>query len=82
MVESSVVIAFAVGMLVLCLIGKIVSMPLRLVWKFITNSIFGAFLLCIVKLFGLHVQINILTALIAGVFGIPGVIAVTLYSYL
>lgn len=82
MVESSVVIAFAVGMLVLCLIGKIVSMPLRLIWKFITNSIFGAFLLCIVKLFGLHVQLNILTALIAGVFGIPGVIAVTLYSYL
>ncbi len=82
MVESSVVIAFAVGMLVLCLIGKIASMPLRLIWKFITNSIFGAFLLCIVKLFGLHVQLNILTALIAGVFGIPGVIAVTLYSYL
>ncbi len=82
MIESSVVIAFAIGMLVLCLIGKLVSLPIKLIWKFITNSIFGAFLLCIVKLFGLHVQINILTALIAGVFGIPGVIAVTLYSYL
>ena len=82
MIESSIVVAFAVGMLVLCIIGKVVSMPIRLIWKFITNSIFGAFLLCIVKLFGLHVQINIITALIAGVFGIPGVIGVTIYSYL
>ena len=82
MIDSSIVVAFAVGMLVLCIIGKVVSMPIRLIWKFITNSIFGAFLLCIVKLFGLHVQINIITALIAGVFGIPGVIGVTIYSYL
>lgn len=82
MIESGVVVAFAVGMLVLCIIGKLVSLPLRLIWKFITNSIIGAFLLCIVKLFGLHVQINIITALIAGVFGIPGVIGVTIYSYL
>ncbi len=82
MIESGVIVAFAVGMLVLCIIGKLVSLPLRLVWKFITNSIIGALLLCIVKLFGLHVQINIITALIAGVFGIPGVIGVTIYSYL
>ena len=82
MIESGVVVAFAVGMLVLCIIGKLVSLPLRLIWKLITNSIIGAFLLCIVKLFGLHVQINIITALIAGVFGIPGVIGVTIYSYL
>lgn len=82
MIESGVVVAFAVGMLVLCIIGKLVSLPLRLIWKFITNSIIGALLLCIVKLFGLHVQINIITALIAGVFGIPGVIGVTIYSYL
>ena len=80
MIESGVIVAFAVGMLVLCIIGKLVSLPLRLVWKFITNSIIGALLLCIVKLFGLHVQINIITALIAGVFGIPGVIGVTIYS--
>ena len=82
MVESNIVIAFAVGLLVLCLIGKISSMPLRMVWKFITNSIFGAFLLCIVKLFGLQVQLNIFTALIAGIFGIPGVLVVLIYSYL
>ena len=65
MIESGVIVAFAVGMLVLCIIGKLVSLPLRLVWKFITNSIIGALLLCIVKLFGLHVQINIITALMA-----------------
>ena len=37
--------AFAVGLVVLCLVGKIISLPLQLVWKLITNSIIGAILL-------------------------------------
>lgn len=34
--------AFAIGLVVLCLVGKVVSLPLHLVWKLITNSIVGA----------------------------------------
>jgi len=73
--------AFAVGIVALCLIAKIIAIPARLLWKFITNSIVGAVLLALVKLFLPKVAINILTALIAGVFGIPGVLAVVVYSY-
>jgi inhibitor of the pro-sigma K processing machinery len=82
MLESGIVVAFAVGLLVLCIIGKIASLPIKLVWKFITNSIFGAFLLCIVNLFGLGIKITIFKALVAGVFGIPGVIAIVIFNYL
>lgn len=82
MVESSVVIAFAVGLLVLCIIGKVVSMPIKLLWKFIQNSVVGALMLCIVNLFGLGIKITIVKALIAGVFGIPGVLAIVIYNYL
>lgn len=73
--------AFAVGIVGLCLIAKIIAIPARLLWNFITNSIVGAVLLALVKLFLPKVAITILTALIAGVFGIPGVLAVVVYSY-
>ena len=72
------VVAFAVGLIVLCLIGKIVSLPMKILWKMITNSVGGAVLLWVVNLFGAGVQITLIKALIAGVLGVPGVIIVLL----
>ena len=74
------VVAFAIGLILLCLIGKVVSLPMKLLWKMITNSIVGSVLLWIVNLFGAGIQITFIKALIAGVFGIPGVLAVVLLS--
>lgn len=76
------VTAFAVGLIVLCLIGKIVALPFRLLWKLVTNSLIGAIMLWAVKLVAVKVEITFLSALVAGVFGVPGVIAVLLYTYL
>lgn len=76
------IVAFAVGLIVLCLIGKIVTLPMKLLWKLITNSIVGVVLLWIVNLFGVGIQITFIKALIAGVFGIPGVIVVVVMSLL
>ena len=74
------VVAFAVGLIVLCLIGESVALPMKLLWKMITNSIVGAVLLWVVNLFGAGIQITFLKALIAGLFGIPGVLIVVLMS--
>ena len=74
------IVAFAVGLIVLCLIGKIVTLPMKLLWKLITNSIVGAVLLWMVNLFGLGIQITFVKALIADAFGIPGVIVVIIMS--
>ncbi|MCH3958178.1 MAG: pro-sigmaK processing inhibitor BofA family protein [Selenomonas sp.] len=72
------IVAFAIGLIVLCLIGKIISLPMKILWKMITNSIVGAVLLWVVNLFGAGVQITFIKALIAGVLGVPGVIIVLL----
>ena len=40
--SSLVVVSFAVGLLVLCILAKILSLPLKLLWKFIANSVIGA----------------------------------------
>ena len=76
------VIGLAIGIIILALILKLVSIPIRLFWKFITDSIIGALMLWVVNLFGAGVPIDILRALIAGIFGIPGVIVILLYQYL
>lgn len=78
----TIVAAFCAGIIILSFVMKMLTLPMRLFGKFITNSFIGAVLLALVQLVGLSVHVNILTALIAGAFGIPGVIAVVLWSYL
>lgn len=77
-----IIASLAVGILLLAILAKLLSIPFRLLKKFIVNSVIGAVLLSIVKLLGFHVTINIFTALIAGVFGVPGVLVVLAWSYL
>lgn len=77
-----IVAALAVGLLLLTIAAKLLSLPFRLLKKFIVNSVIGAVLLSIVKLLGFSVTINIVTALIAGIFGIPGVLCVLAWNYL
>ena len=65
-----------VGVVLLLLIVKLLSMPFKLVW----NGICGAVLLWLVNILGSFVgfslKITIIKALIAGFFGIPGALAV------
>ena len=75
------IVAFAIGIIILCLIAKIIALQMKLLWKFITNSLIGAVMLWVVNLFGAGVPIDIMRALIAGIFGIPGVLAILLYQH-
>ena len=69
-----------VGVVLLLIIVKLLSMPFKLVW----NGICGALLLWLVNLLGAFVgfglKITIFKALIAGFFGVPGAIAVILFE--
>lgn len=72
---------FIVGIVVLYILLRIMSLPFRIVWKLITNSIVGALMLWVVNLFGLGIDITFFKALIAGVFGIPGVLVIVLAHF-
>ena len=69
-----------VGVVLLLVIVKLLSMPFKLVW----NGICGAVLLWLVNILGSFVgfslKITIIKALIAGFFGIPGALAVILFE--
>ena len=77
-----IIAALAAGLLILLIAAKLLSLPFRLLKKFIINSVIGAVLLSVVKLLGLSGTINILTSLVAGIFGVPGVVAVLAWSYI
>ena len=77
-----IIAALAAGLLILLIAAKLLSLPFRLLKKFIINSVIGAVPLSVVKLLGLSVTINILTSLVAGIFGVPGVVAVLAWSYI
>lgn len=71
-----------VGVLLLLIVVKLLSMPFKLVW----NGLCGAVILWIVNLIGALVgfslKITVIKALIAGFFGIPGAVVVVLYELL
>ncbi len=74
--------SFLVGLVVLYILLRVMSLPFRIVWKLITNSIIGAIMLWFVNLFGLGIDITFFKALIAGVFGIPGVLVIVIAHFL
>ena len=74
--------SFIVGISVLFIWLRVLSLPFRIVWKLITNSIVGALMLWVVNLFGLGIEITFFKALIAGFFGVPGVLVVVLAHFL
>ncbi len=80
MVESTIIVAFAVGLLALCVIGKLIKLPIQLLLKFVSNSVCGAIMLFVVNLFGMDIHITILKALFAGVCGIPGVLIIIIWD--
>lgn len=59
-------------------IGKIFIVPIKFIIKLLINSIIGGILLYLINLvgaiWGFHIGINIITAVIVGLLGIPGAI--------
>ena len=70
----------------LFIIGKIFVLPIKFILKLIGNSIIGGILIFIVNLvgslFGFHIGLNIITAIVTGILGIPGVVLLCFLKFL
>ena len=73
-----IIAGIAIGIIVFAILGKLIALPFRILWKLITNSIVGAIILWVINLFGVGIEITFFKALIVGILGIPGVILVLL----
>ncbi len=86
MVTWELVISFALGMVLLYLIGYLLLVPMRFLWRLLAGSLLGGLALWLINhfgaLFGFSVPINPLTALITGLLGLPGLALVIALTYL
>ncbi|NLG25572.1 MAG: pro-sigmaK processing inhibitor BofA [Clostridiales bacterium] len=85
-VPWSLIASFFLGLLLLYLVGYLLLVPMRFLWRLMAGSCLGALALWMVNQFGylthLSVPINPLTALIAGFLGLPGVALVVALTLL
>lgn len=85
-VELHIILAYAFGLILLYILGYLLLIPIKWILKFIYNGILGGILLLVINIvggfFGFHIAMNIITALIAGVLGVPGVVLLVVVKYL
>jgi len=67
---------FGVGLALLCLIGYLLLVPMRFMWRMVAGGVMGMAVLALVNLFGslagFSVEINPFTAMAVGFLGLPG----------
>lgn len=82
--EVGILLAYAFGILALYVIGYIFLVPVKMLMKFVLNSVLGGLLILIINWvgasFGIGIPLNLLTAMGVGILGIPGVILIFLLT--
>ncbi len=70
--------AYAGGIILLVILGKIFTVPSKVVLRLIYNALIGGIVLVVINLIGglfhYHIALNIVSALITGTLGVPGII--------
>lgn len=81
--EAGIFLAYTTGMLLIYFFGRMMLAPLKKILKLMINSIIGGLILMLINIlgagFGIAIPINMITALIAGLLGLPGIVMTTLY---
>ena len=80
------VLAFAIGLGLMCLVGYLLLVPMRFLWRLAAGGVLGAIALMVVNvfggMFGFSVAVNPFTALAVGFLGLPGAVLVIVLSFL
>jgi inhibitor of the pro-sigma K processing machinery len=68
------------------IIAKVLYFPIKKIFKLLLNIFIGLLLILIVNNFGwnigLHIPFNVVTAIIAGSLGVPGVLCLIVLNYI
>ena len=75
------IVGVVIGIIILTAIVHILMLPFQLLFKLIINGLFGAAMLYFINFIGIvNLKITLINSLIAGFFGIPGVIGLIVYD--
>lgn len=71
-----IILAFALGLVLLYGIGRLLLVPMRFLWRLVAGGLLGGLALWLVNQFGaligFSVAVNPFTALTVGFLGVPG----------
>lgn len=83
--EIKVFLAYAAGVLAVYLLGRFLLTPLKITLRLLISSLAGGAALFLINLLGrntgIFVPLNPLTAVFAGVLGIPGIVGMILFFW-
>ncbi|MGI6727379.1 MAG: pro-sigmaK processing inhibitor BofA family protein [Anaerovoracaceae bacterium] len=83
--EIGILLAYTFGILVLYVIGYAFLVPIKILLKLIMNSIAGGLLILALNLiggiWGFHIPLNLISSVIIGVLGVPGVVLLCILNF-
>jgi inhibitor of the pro-sigma K processing machinery len=81
--EIGILLAYALGIFALYVVGYMFLVPLKILLRLVINSVAGAISILVINWIGaywdLHIPLNILSAVIVGILGVPGAILLAVY---
>lgn len=81
--EVGIFIAYAAGLFLIYLMGRFLLVPLKWAGRLVLSGLIGGVFIVLVNViggnWGIFVPLNILTAAITGVLGLPGAICLLLF---
>lgn len=81
-IQTEAVVAYIFALVLLYLAGWLLLVPLKMLVKLLINGLLGGIALVVLNFFGagfgVSIAVNPITALLAGFFGVPGIILILL----
>lgn len=81
--EIGILLAYAFGIFALYVVGYMFLVPIKILLKLMLNSLLGGIFIILVNLIGtnwdIHIPLNLITAVIVGILGLPGAIVLLLF---
>lgn len=75
-IDFGVAAAYILGIILIFIIGRVFLVPLKIFLKLIYNALVGGLTLVAVNFiggyFGYHIALNVVSSLVVGLLGIPG----------
>ena len=85
-IPLELVFSFTIGLALMCVLGYLLLVPMRFVWRLATSGVIGALALVAINAFGsivgFSIAINPFTAMAVGFLGLPGAAMVILLQIL
>lgn len=84
--DINLVLAFFFGVLVIYILARLLYFPMRVFLRFLINALAGGLLLAMFNFFGafwgVQIGLNVVTALVVGIMGVPGMILLLVLQHL